>query len=244
MGGTREPTGVVVGEEGSAPIELLCCSFDDVLRARPAVRGVIADPPWSYDRKAGNGGTEGQYQGITDPEISAHLDATYDLAPEDAYLIVWCTFPKLLEWTKAAHGMRWRYITGGAWTKANGFGVGYHAAGDAEIALYYAKGSPRPADGRQTNAWHADRVGHSEKPQAALEAMVRTVAPLGGVILDPYAGESASLARACARLGRGYIGCEIDPERHATALRRLDGESATQARMTGQATLFTHGGRR
>ena len=219
-------------------IELRCCAFESVLAAAPRVCGVVADPPWDYNNRGGNGGVEGQYGSLTNADIAGHLDASWDLVPTDAYLIVWCTWPKLLEWTEAARTMRWRYVTGGAWVKSNGFGVGYHAAGDSELVLYYVKGSPRPADGRQTNGWHAPRLGHSEKPQAALEPIVRTVAPEGGVILDPYAGESASLARACKRLGRGYLGCEIDAERHATAVRRLAGESAVQARMPGQVSLW------
>ena len=128
--------------------------------------------------------------------------------------------------------------TGGAWTKDGGFGMGYHHAGDSEFWLLYVKGSPRPAEGRQTNAVHAPRLGHSEKPQPALDVLVRTVAKRGSLILDPFAGESASLARCCARLGRRYVGAEIDPERHARALRRLDGESADQSRMKNQTSMF------
>lgn len=41
-----------------------------------------------------------------------------------------------------------------------------------------------------------------------------------GAVFDPYAG-SAPCGVACVRLGRDYIGCEISPEYHAIATRRL-----------------------
>lgn len=208
-----------------------------------SVSGVIADPPWEYanGERCGGSGTSGaqdQYQTGSVGWIASVLDSTFHVCGSRAYLAVWCTWPKLAEWFTAHDAMRWRYVTGGAWTKAGGFGMGYHHAGDSEFWLLYVKGSPRPADGRQSNAVHAPRLGHSEKPQEALDLLVRTVAPEGGLVLDPFAGESASLARCCLRLGREYVGAEIDADRHERALRRLSGESAAQARMKNQIALF------
>lgn len=227
--------------------DLRCCSAEDLIAslAPGSVDAVIADPPWKYgsprDAVTLGGlaaGVADAYQEMPDRLVVWSLDLAFDATPADAYLAVWCTWPKLAEWFAVHGSMRWRYVTGGAWTKSNGFGVGFHHAGDSEFWLLYVKGSPRPAEGRQTNAVHAPRLGHSEKPQAALDVLVKTVAPVGGLILDPFAGESASLARCCARLGRRYVGAEIDPERHQRALRRLAGESAAQSRMVGQESMF------
>jgi len=221
-------------------IDLRCCDVRDLLAdVEPgSVAGVVSDPPWAYANDANSGGVGALYSTPTNDEIAATLDAAFDACGPDAYLAVWCTWPKLAEWFAVHGSMRWRYVTGGAWCKSNGFGIGYHHAGDSELWLLYVKGSPRPADGRQTNGVTAPRLGHSEKPQDALDVLVKTVAPAGGLVLDPYAGESASLARCCRRLGRRYIGAEIDPDRHARALRRLNGESAKQAAMVGQESLF------
>jgi len=225
-------------------IDLRCSSAESLIASLDpgSVAGVHADPPWPYDNgTSGGSGTSGVgalYDTPSIPAIAKTLDLCWDACADRAYLAVWCTWPKLSEWFAAHGSMRWRYVTGGAWTKQGGFGMGYHAAGDSEFWLLYVKGSPRPADGRQTNAIHAPRLGHSEKPQEALEVLVKTLAKPGGLILDPFAGESASLARCCARLGRGYVGAELDPERHARALRRLAGESREQAAMAGQVSMF------
>jgi len=206
--------------------------------ASGSVTGVMADPPWSYTNSGHEGGVARQYAAISIDEIAEILDLTWDSCGSDAYLIVWCTWPKLIEWVHSAKSMRWRYVSGGAWTKSNGFGIGTHHAGDSECWLTYVKGSPRPADGRQSNASHADRIGHSEKPQDALEKITRTIAPEHGLILDPFAGESASLARCCARLGRSYIGAELSADRHASALRRLRGYPRKTARASQVTSMF------
>jgi hypothetical protein len=228
-------------------IDIRCCGADELIASLEpgSVAGVVADPPWPYDNGtsggSGTSGVDSLYSTPTIGSIATTLDGSHDACGPNAYLAVWCTWPKLAEWFAAHESMRWRYVTGGAWCKSNGFGMGYHAAGDSEFWLLYVKGSPRPAEGRQSNAVVADRQKHSEKPQAALEVLVKTVAPKGGLVIDPYAGESASLARACRRLGRRYVGAEIDPERHARALRRLQGESAKQAAMANQTSMFGGG---
>ena len=121
-----------------------------------SVAGVIADPPWKYGspREAvtrfGLGASiADKYDEMQDRDIVRILDSTYPLVGPNAYLAVWCTWPKMAEWSAVHESMRWRYVTGGCWAKANGFGVGFHAAGDSEFWLIYVKGSPRPAEGRR-----------------------------------------------------------------------------------------------
>lgn len=207
-------------------IDLQCADVLTMLASLPdgAAALVMADPPWAYDNGTGvQGGAQDQYSGLPCETIAQHLAAAYRVAAPDTYLAVWCTFPKLLEWARqdailATAG--WAYVTGGAWGKTNGMGPGIHWRGDAEILLLYKKGSPRPHS-TESNLWLAHRTGHSEKPQTALRALLRMATAPGGLVVDCYAGESASLARACRALGRAYVGAELDPARHARAVARL-----------------------
>lgn len=215
---------------------------------------VLADPPWVYsdggppmgkrrDRPNLRGIAKAYYAGLPETVIAQHLIAAYRIAAPDAYLFCWCTFPKLAEWM-AVSVAPWRYVSGAAWGKIGGaWGVGYHFRGDAEILLAYKKGNPKPLEGSQSNLWLtededasgglwlAPRVGHSEKPQIALRALVSMAAPPDGLVVDCYAGESASLARACRALNRRYVGAELDAARHARALVRL-----SQQEMAMEAT--------
>jgi site-specific DNA-methyltransferase (adenine-specific) len=183
---------------------------------------VHADPPWQYDNATIQGGAERHYGTITLADIATHIDDAARIASEDAYLSCWCTFPLLMSWARYSTQLKnWEYVTGASWGKLNGMGVGTHFRGDAELLLLYRKGSPRPLESAKSNLWLAPRIGHSEKPQKALRALVSMAAPVGGLVVDLYAGASASLAIACRSLGRQYVGAEIDPARHATALLRL-----------------------
>ena len=209
---------------------MISCCGADALLASTAESGrvadlVYADPPWTYTQQGGpdwscRGAAQDQYAGLTVDEIAEHLSAAHAIASDDCYLIVWCTWPKLAEWMSASAPMPWTYITGGAWGKTSGLGVGFHFRGDSEPLLLYRKGRPRPLTAR-SNLWLSARTQHSEKPRAALEPLISSLCPPGGLVLDPYAGQSASCAIVCRRLGREYMGSEIDPARHAAAMLRL-----------------------
>lgn len=207
-------------------IDLRCQDVTALLAGLPDGSAALihADPPWAYEQSHVQGNAADDYSGVPMPVIAAHLAATYRVARADCYLVVWATFPKLLEWAREdaiLQAAGWEYVSGAAWGKTNGLGVGFHFRGDAELLLLYKKGCPKPIGGSKTNLWLAPRVGHSEKPQNALRALVTMGAPPDGLVVDCYAGASASLARACRALGRRYVGAELDPARHARALVRL-----------------------
>jgi N6-adenosine-specific RNA methylase IME4 len=204
---------------------LLCCDTAEMLAQLPPLSAsfIHADPPWDYQNwtDTKQGAASAYYDGLSMADIAAHATSAYSVAAKDAYLLVWCTFPKLQEWLCSSQNLGgWQYITGGMWGKTNGLGIGFHVRGDSEPWLLYKKGAPRPQT-HMSNLFLAPRIGHSEKPQVALRALVAMAAPPDGLVVDLYAGASASLARACRALGRSYVGAEIDPARHAQALLRL-----------------------
>jgi N6-adenosine-specific RNA methylase IME4 len=211
-----------------AEVDLRCQDVRAMIASLPdgCAAFVMADPPWEY-RISGTGmrTVAGHYQDLPEQIVLDHLTAAYRIAAPTCYLAVWCTFPKLIDWigyNEALAAVGWQYVSGGAWGKTNGIGLGFHFRGDAELCLLYRKGQPQPLDGSKSNLWLAHRTEtHSEKPQIALRALVSMAAPVGGLVVDCYAGESAFLARACRALGRRYVGAELDPARHARALVRL-----------------------
>ncbi len=196
----------------------------DVATVCDEVRGatlVHADPPWSYRASevfrgldGGNAGAVADhYDALTDADIAAHLDRAYDSATASAYLLCWCTWPKLGEWLEASRAMRWRYVTGGAWHKSDRTGIGFHVRGDSEPLLIYCKGAPKPRRA-VSNGFTASRAEHSEKPAAWLADLVEAFTDRGDVVLDLYAGR-APMGAACVTTGRRYVGAEIDPARAA-----------------------------
>lgn len=61
-----------------------------------------------------------------------------------------------------------------------------------------------------------------EKPADMLEHIITASSRPGAVVFDAFAG-SGSTGIAAVKLGRRFIGCEMSPEHHADALRRIAG---------------------
>lgn len=215
-------------------IDLRCCSADQLLASLPRETAdlVHVDAPWSYSKAAppGHGRAGEHYGGLPTYDIARTVAAAGDVARGDAYLLMWLTWPLLEDYVEQHVVARrerpaarsWRQLSGGSWGKTDARrGIGHHLLGDTEPLLVYRQGDPKPQAGPISNDWRSPRRGHSAKPVPVLTELVRWGCRPGGLVLDLYAGESGSLARACMLTGRRYLGCEIDPTRHAKALRVL-----------------------
>jgi site-specific DNA-methyltransferase (adenine-specific) len=67
-----------------------------------------------------------------------------------------------------------------------------------------------------------ERTGYpTQKPLALLELLVRACSPPGGAVLDPCCGSGTTLV-AAAKLGRGAIGFDLNPDAVALTRIRLD----------------------
>lgn len=65
-----------------------------------------------------------------------------------------------------------------------------------------------------------NRLHPTQKPIAALQPLIETFCPLGGLVLDPFCGSGSTLV-AARSLGRNYIGIELNQDHQRTASRRL-----------------------
>ena len=215
-----------------ASIDLRCGDVRDMLASVRGAKLIVVDPPWRYREAPGvaNPEIEGIYEGMSDEDIVAVLDATYDSAGDAARLACWSTWPKLETWRDAGEaGKRWRYVSGGSWTKmmptATGArmvrpGVGYHWRGATEPVFVYAKGAAGRCRELLLNGHVSPPGDHSEKPGTWMREWVCAWTDPGDLVVDVFAG-LAPLARVCALEGRRYVGAESDPDRHALALTRL-----------------------
>lgn len=217
-------------------VDLRCCSIDDLWQEVDGARLVFIDPPWSYSNSGDKTrSAASHYPCLKMADIVRHVRAAYDVAADDAYLILWATFPLLGEWMAAAteEAIAWRYVTGGAWAKTGAPGAGFHWRGNAEPVLIYRKGKPKPTTTeilRSTAVTEQHRgkghrnpgeaLEHSEKPQSWQRNMIRCWSRPDDLILDVYAG-LGSVARAARAEGRRYIGAEIDPARYRRAVDKL-----------------------
>lgn len=222
----------------SAPagIDIRLCDVAELCREVRGARLVVADPPWQYSEGASGKGKaqpelNGIYECLSDADIAAHLDLSYDVAAPDARLACWYTWPKAAEWIAAGMaGPRWGPMTtGGAWTKQEitstgarrvQVGVGYHWRGQSEPVAVFTKGATGRPNAMLLNAHVSPPGPHSEKPVAWLREWVRAWTDPGDLVVDLYSG-LAPLARACLHEGRRYIGAEVSESRRDESLTAL-----------------------
>lgn len=109
------------------------------------------------------------------------------------------------------------------WVK-NNWSMGdleHEHARQTEVALFYAGPRHRFPGGRPQDVITAPRTGNDHHPtEKPLQLMRPVVSWTEGVVVDPFMG-SGTTGVACVKLGRPFIGIEIDPEHFETACRRI-----------------------
>lgn len=99
------------------------------------------------------------------------------------------------------------------WVK-NNWSMGdlnHEHARQTEVALFYAGPAHFFPNGRPTDVIEAPRTGNNYHPtEKPVQLMSAVCSWTSGLVLDPFMG-SGSTGVACARLGRSFIGIEVDP---------------------------------
>ena len=155
----------------------------------PPYNTIVADPPWRYNKTAGEqhtrsgrGRSAERHYGTMTPEELVALPVA-NLAADVAHLYLWVTNPKLRLGFDVMEAWGFNYRTALTWVKtsANGApirgGLGWYFRGGTEHVLFGTKGrAVIPAAIRQPNVVMAQRSRHSAKPDAFF-SLVEAVSP-------------------------------------------------------------------
>jgi site-specific DNA-methyltransferase (adenine-specific) len=99
-----------------------------------------------------------------------------------------------------------------------------------EQAYLLAKGDPspprRPISDVIDWTYTGNRLHPTQKPTEALEPLIAAFCEPHGLVLDPFCGSGSTLV-AARRIGRNFIGIELDAAHYVTASRRI--QSAPRA---------------
>lgn len=160
-------------------------------------------------------------------EIARHM---FDLTTEHGTITVFTDWRVSAPFSAAIESARWRYQNLLVWDKESaGLGSGFRA--QHELAMHFSKGSPPYHSSKYGNVLSAKRVpgedrDHAcEKPIKLLREIVETVAPEGGLVVDPFMG-SGTTGVACAHRRVRFVGIEIDEGFFDVACKRLRHASA------------------
>ncbi|MDR1741931.1 MAG: hypothetical protein LBR38_08865 [Synergistaceae bacterium] len=195
-----------------------------------SVRLLLTDPPYGIDyqsnyRQERHAPIENDGQTDAMRELEECIAACLPKLAGDAHVLVFCHWrrePEVRSRLEAA-GLAVKGLL--VWEKNN------TSMGDLrgtfapkhELIVHAVKGTPELYV-RKPDVLHADRVptdDHpTEKPAALLRELIEATTVAGDTVLDPFAGVASTLV-AAKDMERGYFGCEISPEYHATGRGRL-----------------------
>lgn len=190
----------------------------DILPTLPKVDAVVTDPPYGIGYSHGVGGGKLARSTQFDHHPIRGDDGPFNPAP-------WLQFPVVLLWganhfaDKLPPSDRWL-----VWDKRDG--VCSNDQADCEMAWTNLCGPARLIrhlwNGMLKASERGERRVHpTQKPIAVMEWALRQTTKSCDMVLDPFMG-SGTTGVACVKLGRKFIGIEIEPKYFDIACKRIE----------------------
>lgn len=230
-----------------------------------SVAHVITDPPYEAEahtmqRRVLKGTTSERARGVAEIQTKALTFGAMDevtrgrFGTEAARLavrwaLVFCQAEAVALWREALRPLVWKRSC--VWVKPDGMpqlsgdrpGMGYES-----IACAHAPGRSRWNGGGLKGVFSFPCLSQcrtaedhpTQKPLALMVRLVELFADDNEIVADPFCG-SASTGVACLRLGRRFIGIELNPKYAQIARDRLTAEGEGQSLRSfrdGQIPLF------
>jgi DNA modification methylase len=196
---------------GDASLYLGDCR--EILPTLGKVDVVVSDPPYGMEFRS-NYRAERHDAIANDAEewplqLATSIDVTHSR-------YVFCRWDDLVRVVKPKSLVTW---VKNNWSMGD---LEHEHARQTEVALFYPGPDHFWPAGRPTDVIEAPRTGNNfhptEKPSQLMWAIVRWT---HGTVLDPFMG-SGTTGVACAKLGRKFIGIEIEPKYFDIACRRIE----------------------
>ncbi len=195
-----------------AGVQLYCGDCLEILPKLGKVDAVVTDPPYGIARDRLKASTNGEWSQLYSKQIewddaapSAAVDLALSLSRGSG--VIWggnyFSLKPMRGWL--------------VWDKMQA-----HSSGHAELAWTSADIPIRTFSYCRAQLATEGKVHPTQKPVALMEWCLGFL-PNAKTILDPFMG-SGTTGVACVRLGRKFIGIEIEPKYFDIAVKRIDAE--------------------
>src|SRR5687768_13301801 len=163
------------------------------------------------------------------------FEAVYRVLKPDTHFYLLCDAETMFIAKPEAEQAGFRFWKPLVWDKCT-IGMGYHYRARYEFILFFEKGKRRLNDLGVADIITVPRIrgGYpAEKPPEIAEVLIGQSTQPGEVVIDPFMG-SGSVGVAAARLGRRFLGNDLNPEAVQIAAQRLRDFGAVRAPADGR----------
>jgi len=226
-------------------VTVYCGDCREILPVLDVVDAVVTDPPYCSGGFSETGKKQAAGMGLRSETIrelgwftndnmttagiswlmSTVTGWCYRLLPPGGTLTAFTDWRMVGHLAPAIESSQFRYQNLVVWAKPSaGLGAGFRA--QHELAMHFAKGTARYFSAKHGNVLTSSRVHSSErehqteKPVELISSILETVSDPGMTILDPFMG-SGTTGVAAVKLGRKFVGIEIEPKYFDIARTRI-----------------------
>ena len=161
------------------------------------------------------------------------FDEVFRVLRRDTHFYLFCDAETMFIAKPVAERAGFRFWKPLVWDKRT-IGMGYHYRARYEFILFFEKGKRRLNDLGIADVISVPRIHRgypAEKPVAVSEILVTQSSQPGEVVADPFMG-SGSVGVAAVKLGRRFLGTDLNPEAVRLSAERL-GDFGTGKRPAG-----------
>lgn len=150
------------------------------------------------------------------------FDEVFRVLRRDTHFYLFCDAETMFVAKPEAERAGFRFWKPLVWDKKT-IGMGYHYRARYEFVLFFEKGKRRLNDLGIADVISIPRVHRgypAEKPPAVSEILINQSTESGHVVADPFMG-SGSVGVAALKVGRRFVGTDLNPAAVQLAARRL-----------------------
>ena len=219
------------------------CDFREVtsLIADNSVDLIITDPPYKTTKRGGTGNSGGMCKKVNfsngnggfrhnDVKATEYIPELYRILKEGSHCYIMTNHVNLYEILTVAQETGFHFIKSLIWNKGNKI-MGQCYMSQFEYILFFRKGKHRKINmcgtsdildipNKKSKREDGTNYHDTEKPVELAELLILNSSNEGDLVCDPFAG-IGFVPIACKKLGRRFIGSEIDTQYYDVILDRL-----------------------
>ena len=194
---------------------------------------VVTDPPYESLEKHRAVGTTTRlkhsksssndwFQVFPNSRFTDLFAELYRVMKRDRHLYLFCDQETMFVVKPIAEDAGFRFWKPLIWDKMK-IGMGYHYRARYELILFFEKGKRKLNDLGVPDIIQAPRLrgGYpAEKPAEVAEVLIRQSTTQSEIVIDPFMG-AASTGVAALRLGRGFMGNDLNGDAISIAYKKL-----------------------